>query len=71
MAWYWIVIAYLFGCLCGYILKDQLTEEFVSNVVINKPKVKRGGSMDLDQEVIVQHKKMSWRERRAARRDKE
>jgi hypothetical protein len=54
----------------GYILKDQLTDEYVSNVTIHKPKIKGGGKMDLDQEVVVNHKKLTWRQRRAARRER-
>lgn len=68
MAWYWGLILFLAGALGGYILKDQLTEEFRSQVTIHKPKVRRGGIMDLDQAVEVNLKKMSFRERIQARR---
>ena len=68
MAWYWIVILCITSGWAGYILKDQLTDEFVSNVTIYKPKIKGGGEMDLDQVVEVNHKKLTWRQRRALKK---
>jgi len=68
MTWYWIVILCVGSGWAGYILKDQLTDEYVSHVTIYKPKIKGGGDMDLDQEVVVNHKKLTRRERREARR---
>jgi len=68
MAWYWIVILCVASGWAGYILKDQLTDEFVSNVTIHKPKIKGGGEMDLVQDVQIDHKKLTWRERRDKRK---
>ncbi len=68
MAWYWIVILCISSGWAGYVLKDQLTDEFVSNVTIFKPKIKGGGEMDLVQDVKIDHKKLTFRERRAKRK---
>lgn len=70
MSWYWIVIISLVAYVLGYITKDLITDEYVSNVTIHKPKIKGGGEMDLDQTVVVKHKKLTLKERRAARRAK-
>ena len=66
----WPYIAIFFaGALAGYILKDQLTEEYVSHVTMIKPKVKgRGNNQELIQEAHVEMKKMSWKEKRAAKK---
>ena len=69
MSWVWLIVTLLLGGLGGYILKDQLTEEYVSNVTMHKPKVKgRGNRQDIAQVAEVQMVKKSWKERRAARR---
>ena len=69
MAWYYIVIFCLVSFVLGYILKDQITDEYVSNVTIHKPKIKRGGDMDLVQDVEINHRKTTWRERRRLRKE--
>jgi hypothetical protein len=69
MSWIWLIVTFLLGGFGGYILKDQLTEEYVSNVTMNKPKVKgRGNKLDADQVTEVNLKKLSWKERRAKRK---
>jgi len=68
MLWYWVVILCVASGWLGYILKDQLTDEYVSNVTIHKPKIKRGGDMDLIQDVKIDHKKLTWRQRSQKRK---
>ena len=69
MSWIWLLVVFLLGSLGGYMLKDQLTEEYVSHVTMHKPKVKgRGNKQDISQVAEVQMKKMSLKERRKARR---
>ena len=60
-----------FGGLGGYILKDQMTEEYVSNVTMHKPKVKgKGNRLDADQVTEVHMQKMTRKERRQKRKEK-
>ena len=69
MSWIWLIVTFLLGGMGGYILKDQLTEEYVSNVTMNKPKVKgRGNEQDLSQIAEVQMRKLSRKEKRAAKK---
>jgi len=69
MSWHWILIAFVLGGLGGYILKDQLSEEYISNVTMFKPKVKgRQNRQDLSQVAEVTLKKMSRKQKREARR---
>jgi hypothetical protein len=68
--WGWFILGLALGALIGYILKDHLTEEYVSNVTLNKPKVKgRGNKLDADQVAEVYMKKMTPQERRQARKE--
>lgn len=71
MGWYaWLLIGMGFGALGGYLLKDQLSEEYVSNVSMYKPKVKgKGNTMDADQITEVHMTKLTPKERRQARRE--
>lgn len=72
----WLLVSLLVGMLAGYILKDQLTEEYESDVWIHKPKARRGGVLNLDQavEIKAKHKKKPFfqrlRERIQARRER-
>lgn len=68
MAWYYWTMLLIVAFFLGYFVKDQLTDEYVSNVTIHKPKIKGGGEMDLDQVVDVKHTKLTWRQRRAQRK---
>jgi hypothetical protein len=67
--WYYVVILCLVSFVLGYITKDQITDEYVSNVTIHKPKIKGGGEMDLVQDVEIQHRKTTWGERRRLRKE--
>lgn len=69
--WTGLIIGLLAGGLGGYILKDQTTDEYVSNLKINKIRSKGTGSgivLDVDQEMEIQHKKLTWKERRSQRK---
>lgn len=69
MSWVWLIVTFLLGGLGGYILKDQLTVEYKSEVSIVKPKVKgKQNKLDLEQITEVHMKPMTWKERRAARK---
>lgn len=69
MAWYYVTILCLAAFWFGYFVKDQVTDEYVSNVTIHKPKVKKGGTMELDQVVEVEHKKKTLLDRIRRRRE--
>lgn len=69
MSWIWILVALSVGWGLGYLTKDQLTEEYVSNVTMHKPKVKgRGNKLDADQVTEVHMQRLTWREKRDARK---
>ncbi|KKM19909.1 hypothetical protein LCGC14_1650840 [marine sediment metagenome] len=71
MSWIWLLVVLAVGWGLGYFTKDQLTEEYVSNVTMNRPKVKgKHNKMELDQVTEVQMVKKSWRQKRKARKDK-
>jgi len=70
MSWIWLLVTLLLGGLGGYILKDQLTVEYKSEVSIVKPKVKgKQNKLDLDQITEVHMKPMTWKEKRAAKKE--
>ena len=70
MSWHWVLIALLAGWGLGYLTKDQLTDEYVSNVTTGKMKVKgQGNSLDADQVTTVHMRRMSRKEKREARRE--
>lgn len=76
METFWIkILSYLAVALAGgwggYILKDVLTIEKKIDVTINKPKIKGdGSSIDIDQDVQVDERKLTFRERIEAKREK-
>jgi len=62
--WWWLAILFLVGFIIGYIVKDQTTDEYETKVEIEKLRAKKGGTIDLVQDLEIKHKKLSWRERR-------
>ncbi len=69
MSWIWILVALSVGWGLGYLTKDRLTEEYVSNVTMHKPRVRgRGNTLDADQVTEVHMQKMTWRQKRDARK---
>lgn len=69
MSWIWLLVVLPVGWGLGYLTKDQLTEEYVSNVTMDHMKVKgRGNKMDATQVAEVHMKKMTRREKREARK---
>lgn len=65
--------AWILGVVVGYILKDQLTEEYKSEISIRKLKVKGDGNrmdLDLDQDLEISTKRLTLRERLQARRNR-
>jgi len=70
MSWVWLLVALFAGMFIGYYIKDQSTEEYVSNVTMHKPKVKgRGNRLDADQVTEVHMQKMTRKERIQKRRE--
>ena len=64
MSWIWLIVALLLGALGGYILKDQLTDEFVSNVTMGKTKVRgRNNKQDIAQVTEVHMIKKSLKQK--------
>jgi hypothetical protein len=73
MSWIWLIVALLIGYIGGYISKDQLTDEYKSEIDIRKIKVKGEGSrmdLDLDQLMEIKHTRLTWKQRRDARKKK-
>lgn len=71
MSWIWLIVALVVGAFGGYILKDQLTDEYKSEVKIRKVKIRgEGNRMDLEIDQEITHRRLTLKERRANRKEK-